>query len=117
MDDDHAILCSVLSEYSKVFIFVDALDEYPEEQRNTLLSHLSALRPAPNLMLTSRPHIKFDHIIADSDLVEVRATEADIRRYVDAQISKFPRLSKHVTNSADLREEIESTILRRSDGM
>ncbi|KAJ7174944.1 ankyrin repeat-containing domain protein [Mycena crocata] len=112
LEDSHAILCSAISDYRQVFILVDALDEYPEDQLNVLLSHLAALRPLPNLLLTSRPHITIGHIIPHSDieLMEIRASEADVHLYVDAQISKFPRLSKHVANCPALREEI-------SDGM
>ncbi|KAJ7159103.1 ankyrin repeat-containing domain protein [Mycena crocata] len=119
VDDDHVILCSVMAEYSQVFILVDALDEYPEEQRNVLLRRLTALRPAPNLIFTSRPHITIRHVIPHSEIqtLEIRATEGDLCRYVDAEISNSARLSKHVINCPELLEEIETKILRRSDGM
>ncbi|KAJ7159092.1 ankyrin repeat-containing domain protein [Mycena crocata] len=119
VDDDHAILCSVMPEYSKVFILVDALDEYPEGERNVLLRRLSALRPAPNLMFTSRPHIKVHQMFLQSDTqtMDVRATEGDIRRFVHAQVSASSRLSEHVINCPELSEEITTAILRRSDGM
>lgn len=55
-----SVLCTTVSELSSVFIVVDALDEYPEEQRDTLLHCLSALGPTVNLMFTSRP-INVEH--------------------------------------------------------
>ncbi|KAJ7649138.1 hypothetical protein DFH06DRAFT_558397 [Mycena polygramma] len=118
LDDIHSILCSTVAEHSRVFIVVDALDEYPEEQRTELLLRLSALGPNVNLMLTSRPHIKIEHVgSADLRVVEIRANEDDVRRYLDAQIGKSARLSKNVQRSPDLRGEIERRIIWRSNGM
>ncbi|KAJ7453089.1 ankyrin repeat-containing domain protein [Mycena latifolia] len=119
LQDTYSTLCSIISAHPSIFIVVDALDEYPEELRNILLSHLSALGPTVNLMLTSRPHIKIEHVLVNSALetLEIRATDDDIRRHITAQIAKSSRLSNHVKNCLGLRDEIESVIVRRSDGM
>ncbi|KAJ7453133.1 ankyrin repeat-containing domain protein [Mycena latifolia] len=119
LEDTYSMLCSIVSEHSGVFIVVDALDEYPEELRDILLRHLLALGPTVNLMLTSRPHIKIDHVATNADIetLEIRATAHDIRRYMAAQISKSSRLSRHIKNCPDLQEKMESIIVRRSDGM
>ncbi|KAJ7118107.1 ankyrin repeat-containing domain protein [Mycena epipterygia] len=93
LDEDQAVLCSIIAEYSKVFILVDALDEYPEMQRDVLLRLLCTLGPGVNLLVTSRPHITIDHVTLSS------------------------RLSKHIRSSPDLREAIEAKIIQRSDGM
>jgi hypothetical protein len=115
LDEDHVLLCSIIKDYSKVSIIVDALDEYPEEPRHILLGHLLALGPAVNLMVTSRPHITIDPVNS-FDTLEIRATEADLRNYLDGQIRRSHRLSKHIANS-DLREAIEARIIQRCDGM
>ncbi|KAJ6563656.1 hypothetical protein DFH09DRAFT_984734, partial [Mycena vulgaris] len=115
--DTDSILRSIVSEYSRVFIIVDALDEYPEALRDTLLRRLSAFGPTVNLMLTSRPHINILRIFESYDTLEVRANADDIREYVDAQILKFSRLAKHLKNCPDLKGEIETKIVQGSDGM
>ncbi|KAJ7499629.1 hypothetical protein FB451DRAFT_41815 [Mycena latifolia] len=117
--DDDTILRSIISEYSKVFILVDALDEYPERQRDALLRRISALGGTVNLMLTSRHNIKIDYIIPESglEILEIRATEDDIRRHINAQISQCSQFSKIIKNRPGLREEIEARITQRSDGM
>ncbi|KAJ7879052.1 ankyrin repeat-containing domain protein [Mycena olivaceomarginata] len=117
LDDIYSLLCSTLSELANAFIIIDALDEYPESQRDILLHYLSTLPPTARIMLTSRPHITIKHVIADSEALEIRATEDDIRRYVNAQISKSVRLCNHISNRPELREEIETNIVQRSDGM
>lgn len=113
--EDQAALCAVIADYSKVFILVDALDEYPEAQRDVFLRLLSTLGPGTNLLVTSRSHITIDHVTVFETL-EIRAREVDIRRYLQEQM-KSSRLSKHIRNSPDLRETIETTIVQRSDGM
>ncbi|KAJ7118114.1 hypothetical protein C8R44DRAFT_189953, partial [Mycena epipterygia] len=116
LDEDQAVLRHIIANYSKVFILVDALDEYPEVQRDDLLRLLSMLGPAVNLLVASRPHITIDHVTSFETL-EIRAREADIRKYLEEQILKSSRLSKHIRTSPDLREAIEAKIIQRSDGM
>ncbi|KAJ7440464.1 ankyrin repeat-containing domain protein [Mycena latifolia] len=112
------ILQSAMAQHSKVYIIVDALDEYPEEQRNILLEHLSMLQgPTTSLMMTSRPHVTLDDLFPDVLGLEIKATADDIRQYVDKQIQKSPRLSKHVQTRPELHDEIKSKISSNADGM
>ncbi|KAF7343632.1 Ankyrin [Mycena sanguinolenta] len=117
LNEDHAILCSTISQYLKVFILVDALDEYPERKRDIFMSYLSQLGTNVNLLLTSRPHISLKNRIPEMEVLEIEAREEDIRCHIDAQILKSPRLSNHIQNCPDLLGQIEDRIVRRSDGM
>ncbi|KAJ7444029.1 ankyrin repeat-containing domain protein [Mycena latifolia] len=112
------LLQAAMGQHSKVYIIVDALDEYPEDQRNILLEHLSMLLgPTTSLMMTSRPHVTLDDLFPDVSGLEIKATEDDIHQYVDKQIQKSPRLSKHVQTRPELHDEIKSEISRNADGM
>jgi hypothetical protein len=111
------VLCSVIRVHAKVYIIVDAIDEYPEGQRQILLDYLVVMGSTVNLMITSRPHIRPNGFLPNLEALEIRADEDDIRRYVAGQIQKSSWLSKHVQVRADLREEILSTITRTVDGM
>ncbi|KAJ7488007.1 hypothetical protein FB451DRAFT_1025328, partial [Mycena latifolia] len=117
--DFHRILSSIVAEYSKVFLIVDALDEYPEDNRKILLNNLSNLGPNINLMLTSRPHINLSAAFNDSDTqtLKIRAKADDMGRYVIAQINKSEQLSKHLEVHPGLREQVASLCVARSDGM
>ncbi|KAJ7117127.1 ankyrin repeat-containing domain protein [Mycena epipterygia] len=113
-------VCKTLSlsvvQYSKVYLIVDAVDEYPEEQRTILLESLAAI--GSNVMLTSRPHIDPDStFLPNLQLVEIKATENDMQQYIDTQISKSSRLSKHVRTRPELADEIRSKILNNVNGM
>jgi len=115
LDEFRDILNSAVTAYSRVYFIIDALDECPEENRNVLLKYLATIGPTVNLMFTSRPHIALDPFVPQ--VLEIRATEEDIRRYIDSRIINSPRLSKHVQKCAELRKEIQSTLLSNVDGM
>ncbi|KAJ7923122.1 ankyrin repeat-containing domain protein [Mycena leptocephala] len=111
------VLQAAIGDYLKVYIIVDAIDEYPEAQRQILLEYLMMMESTVNLMITSRPHIRPDGSLPILEALEIRANEDDIRRYVEGQIQKSSWLSKHVQTRADLRDEILSTITSNVDGM
>ncbi|KAJ7028117.1 ankyrin repeat domain-containing protein [Mycena alexandri] len=117
LDEVFEVLCSVITEFLKVYIVVDAVDEYPETQRQILFEYLAEMGPTVNLMITSRPHITPDSALPNTATLEIRANEDDVGRYVDAQIRRSPRLSKHVQSRINLREEIHSAITCTVDGM
>ncbi|KAJ7328855.1 ankyrin repeat-containing domain protein [Mycena albidolilacea] len=116
-DEIFEMLWPVIGDYSMVYIIVDAIDEYLEAQRRVLLDYLAKMGPTVNLMITSRPHITPDVSLPNLSTLEIRATEHDVRRYVNEQIRISSRLSKHVQTRADLREEIHSKITANVDGM
>ncbi|KAJ6529213.1 hypothetical protein B0H19DRAFT_1041260 [Mycena capillaripes] len=116
-DEIFAILRSTVAEWSRVYLVVDALDEYPEDERNTLLEHLTALGPIVSLMLTSRPHITPPALLPNVAALEIRAADKDIRKYIEERIKKSNRLSMHIRMRPDLRNEIEEKIISVFDGM
>ncbi|KAF8162056.1 ankyrin repeat-containing domain protein [Mycena galopus ATCC 62051] len=111
------ILSSSIKEFSRVFIVIDAIDEYPEVEREILLEHLAATSSNVHLMVTSRPHILPDHSLLKVETLEIEAKPNDIETYVEAQIH-LPRLRKHIQNQSKLREDIHSKINTQTvDGM
>ncbi|KAJ6530005.1 ankyrin repeat-containing domain protein [Mycena vulgaris] len=120
LDEIQTILLSSLAPYSKVYFVVDALDEYPEAQRANLLRYLRSTTKngSVNIMITSRPHIGPDSTIFPRlQSLELRATEEDMRHYINIQISTSNKLSKHVSARPELHNEIESKILDNVHGM
>ncbi|KAJ7270999.1 ankyrin repeat-containing domain protein [Mycena rebaudengoi] len=117
LDEVHNILTATTTEYSKLFFVVDALDEYPEANRDILLKALAAMGKSVSLMLTSRPNITPEAFFSTALVLEISAKDEDIRSYVRAQIQNGFRLSKHVRTRPELREEIERKIAENADGM
>ncbi|KAJ7487830.1 ankyrin repeat-containing domain protein [Mycena latifolia] len=114
MDEIHSQFSVVVTEHAKVYIIVDALDEYPEDRRGILLESLTKF-PTVNLLLTSRPHISIP--FPDARVLEIRATEDDIRCFVKRQLQASIRLSKHIAARPEFQHEIEHKLVHSVEGM
>ncbi|KAJ7239382.1 hypothetical protein B0H12DRAFT_1136112, partial [Mycena haematopus] len=120
LDEILEALRSIMAKYDKIYFVVDALDEYPEDERNVLLEYLSTITLGPpiiNLLMTSRPNITLTPFFSDVILLEIRAVDDDIRQYVETHIKKSSRLSRHVQSRPELRDEISSKIIKNVQGM
>ncbi|KAF8147471.1 hypothetical protein K438DRAFT_1421896, partial [Mycena galopus ATCC 62051] len=54
LEEVFSILRSSIMELPKVFIIIDAMDEYPKCQREILLQHLAEMGSNVKIMITSR---------------------------------------------------------------
>ncbi|KAJ6574458.1 ankyrin repeat-containing domain protein [Mycena capillaripes] len=117
LEEVFEVLCSAITEFAKVYMVIDAVDEYLETERQILFDYLVKMGPTVNVLITSRPHIILDSSLPNANTLEIRATEVDIRKFLDAQIQMSPRLKRHVQSGDNLREEIHSKITSSVDGM
>lgn len=110
------LLQAELRRYRKVFIIVDALDEYSENQNdcNSLLAELERLRKYSNMMLTSRFVAPYDHAFCGASRVTIAAKDRDVRKYLESQIPTLPRFVKA---NLELQELIIQTITEAVEGM
>ncbi|KAK8080213.1 hypothetical protein PG997_008031 [Apiospora hydei] len=99
LDEMSQALRSVVSEHSRVFIVVDALDEC-----QTKIHLLATSRVIPDISekFEGSPHL------------EVRASDFDIRRYLEGHIAE---LGAVITEKNDLRDAIMNSITEAVDGM
>ena len=106
-------LQSIVSLYPRIFIIVDALDECQMARgcRAKFLSEILNIQAKCGISLfaTSRfiPDImeKFESSMS----LEIRASEQDVRRYVDGHVSHLPAF---VERSLDLQEEVKTEIVK-----
>ena len=110
------LLRAELTRYRKVFIIVDALDEYSENQNDcdTLLAEVEQLRDCSNMMLTSRFVAPWIDAFGGASRVTIAAKDRDVQRYLESQISTLP---KFVKADLDLQELIVQTITEAVEGM
>lgn len=112
------VLYDVISECSRNFIIIDALDECQinTRDRKKFLSELFNLqaRTGVNVFATSRfiPDIMKE--FEGSIVVEISASEADIERFIDDKMNDPPQF---VLRSPSLQEEIKITISNAVSGM
>jgi hypothetical protein len=113
-----SVLQSVAAMYTRVFIIIDALDECQlfDSSNWKLLTGIFDLQAKyeTNLFVTSRfiPDIvdKFSRSI----WLEIRATDEDIRIYLESRMYLLPRF---VESNSQLQEEIKTEITNDVDGM
>ena len=105
--------------FDDVFVVIDALDEYMEEDgsRDKLLAGIQRLQPNIHLLVTSRWLLNIEREFEKSIRLEIRATDEDITKYLDGRIQKEKRLRNHVKEDPFLRNTIVNTIVGNSRGM
>ena len=110
------LLRAELGRYRKVFIIIDALDEYSENQNDcdSLLAEVEQLRGYSNMMLTSRFVAPYVDAFCGASRVTITAEDRDVRKYLESQI---PTLPKFVKANRDLQELIIQTITKAVEGM
>jgi hypothetical protein len=122
-DELKVILLASIKLLNKVFLFLDALDECPEEHdvRQGVLDRIETLTShAPNLNIfaTSRelPQIResMDAFGFESLRIATSAVDADIRVYVATQLSRDRHFRKFGSATLGM---IETTISNKADGM
>lgn len=111
-------LNSVLNSYSKVYIIIDALDEYSDNDsiRSDLITMLRTVQTSTNtsLMVTSRPDLGTEKLFQGTPELKIQANDADVKQYVVGRLDRFP---KCVRNDKELQAEIQDGIVRAVDGM
>ncbi|UKZ54630.1 hypothetical protein TrVGV298_008440 [Trichoderma virens] len=108
----------IISQYSKLFIVLDALDECQSSDLVQFLSKLSNLQKdhVVNILATSRPI----PIIVDwfsnvnSTKLEIRSETSDITKYIEGHIGLLPNVAQR---NLPLAEEIKVVISEAADGM
>ena len=109
---------SITAMFSRVFIIIDALDECQttDSCQTRLLTEifLAQAKSRVNIFVTSRFLSKVTERFKGSILLEIRASEGDIRRYLDGYMFRLPAF---VGRSPDLQEEIKTGIVLLVQGM
>ncbi|UKZ80411.1 hypothetical protein TrVFT333_008170 [Trichoderma virens FT-333] len=108
----------IISQHSKLFIILDALDECQSFDLVRFLSLLSDLQKdhAINMLATSRPIPQimdlFNNI--NNTILEIRSEMSDIIKYIDGQMGLLPNV---VQGNLSLIQEIKAVISEAADGM
>jgi hypothetical protein len=108
-------------EFSEVYVAIDALDECINKNGriiwNELLSKLKSSIPNLRLLYTSRDIEDFAGTLTGSTRIDIRASEADIQAYVQAQIKSAESLLPFCEQDPELENRISETIASKAEGM
>lgn len=117
-DEISTVLQSVVVNYSRVFIIIDALDECHDSDgyRRKVLSEIFSLqnKSEANLFATSRFIPEITKQFEGSIFLEILASDEDVERYLDG---KMPQLRPFISRNLALQEEIKTKIINAVDGM
>lgn len=113
------LLHAELTGCSRAFLIVDALDECDEVRgtRSDLMAELLRLPSNTYLMVTSREIPSIEVEPNQFCRLEIRATETDVRAYLEGRIERESRLKRHVQADPVLGTTILDTIVKKVQGM
>lgn len=114
-----SVLVNEVDRFESVFVVIDALDECTERDnsRAQLLAEVRRLPQNSRILITSRYSPHLEESFKDAPSVEVRATDDDVKRYIEGRIEKEPRLAKHIRSDIQLLDEVVTTIVDNCKGM
>jgi Cdc6-like AAA superfamily ATPase len=112
-------LDSVVRLYSKVFIIIDALDEYQAsvDDRRLFLRSIFNLQAHAhvNIFATSRFIPEIEQQFGKCKRIEIRAQHDDILRYLNGRIPQL--LRSRVSEHRDLQDLVRKEVMKAVDGM
>ena len=111
------LLRSTISRYTKLFLIIDAFDEYPEECRGQLLAELHDLKPGVNMLITSRDLPTIERQLSKAVRLDIQARSDDILQYLRERIASLERLKSHIEKDPTLDNLISTTITAKAGGM
>jgi hypothetical protein len=117
VDEILSALSDAVRHFCQVFLIVDALDECSGPRE--LVSKLQELQKKSEmklkLLITSRPTVEFPQCFEECSMLEIRASERDVKAVLDDEIKK--KLSKCVITDSELWKMVKEDIAAAVDGM
>ncbi|KAM0813894.1 putative Fungal STAND N-terminal Goodbye domain-containing protein [Seiridium cardinale] len=117
IDDSITLAKGVSQLFDSVFVFVDALDECPENDREELLYIIKSLESFIRLFIASRVSIDLSKELGNLSRVDIIANQSDIKLCLEDRVAKHHRLCNFTTQTPSLKHEIIQTIQQKAAGM
>jgi ribosomal protein S8 len=107
-----------IKDFSKGYVVIDALDELSTDPRTLkqLVNQLNKVqrKTGLNIFVTTRPIYRAENLFASSMVLEIRANDDDVEKYVHSRLSDLP---KYVKEDAGLQNMVKSAIVKHVQGM
>ncbi|KAM0355174.1 hypothetical protein ACHAPU_001037 [Fusarium lateritium] len=121
LQEIYDILENVVRTYSRVFILIDALDEYQENRRpgdnwQIFIDEIFNLKSKTraNVFATSRFIPSIIERFQNKTTVEITARDEDLYKYID---QNMPRLPRFVPQRDRIQDGVRDWVLKSTDGM
>ncbi|KAK0184070.1 hypothetical protein F5146DRAFT_330709 [Armillaria mellea] len=119
LDDLIKILSEELKLFSRVYIVLDALDEFTPNDQGELIKTLKLLANNIHLLVTSRPVspvTALESLVGEHTELAIRAADNDVALYVKSKIYRG-YLANIIGNDDSLRDKIVTGVMEKADGM
>jgi hypothetical protein len=109
------ILRISIPSFNRVYIIVDALDEFDDDARDDLLKTLVSLQA--RLLVTSRPSI-VSYLLDDASYIEIGdENENDIQLFIDQNFEESTRLTTLLKRKEQTGSQIRAKLKETSKRM
>ncbi|SJL14339.1 uncharacterized protein ARMOST_17795 [Armillaria ostoyae] len=110
------VLSRELKLFDRVYIVLDALDEFTDDNRGVLINTMRSLGDNIHLLVTSR-YIGTVTSLFEKDIrLDIQAADDDIKSYIKSRLS-CGRLSRHIKGQGDLHKAILTGVAEKARGM
>jgi hypothetical protein len=97
------LLLSEASLFPKAFVVVDALDECSDDGvRDSFLQGIEHLQSTTHVLITSRFIPSFDEELFTALKTEIKASDADVKEYLENRVRNERRLVRLLRGDAEL---------------
>ncbi|KAI0547888.1 ankyrin repeat-containing domain protein [Xylaria curta] len=118
-DELTQLLVKEVTNFSSLFIVIDALDECSERDntRTRLLVEIQKLPQHVRILITSRYPPQFEQTSEDIPQIDINATDDDIGNYVKARIEQGHWKARNARSNTKLMQEVTKIVKKNSKGM
>ncbi|KAK0435972.1 hypothetical protein EV421DRAFT_1908255 [Armillaria borealis] len=110
------ILSQELESFSRVYIVLDALDEFADDKQEELIEKIRLLGDNIYLLVTSREIPKIGRLFEEDAKLDIRATDADIIMFILDKLSRG-NLANLIDGHDNLYEAILTGVTEKAKGM
>ncbi|ESU15286.1 hypothetical protein FGSG_08108 [Fusarium graminearum PH-1] len=105
--EDIKEMLNVINQDKRMFIIIDALDEFEINSRRGLLKIIKEINSVVKIMVTSRVlnHLKFLQEGFETDTIE--ANDEDMDKYIESVINSRPSLSPFASYHQRIKEVVK----------
>lgn len=111
------LLKTLSGQFSKTFVLVDALDEFPEKERRLFVGYLMTLTPNIQVLVTSRGLLSIQGLFENAARMDIRGRDEDMRIALACRIDEEDFLADCVEQNPLLQDTIIDTIIQKAKEM
>ncbi|MCJ1394650.1 hypothetical protein MMC18_007530 [Xylographa bjoerkii] len=116
-DERISLMRTISEHFERTYVFVDALDECAETNRERFLRLTKSIEHFVSLFITSRPHLHLEKKFTNMSRLDIVARGSDIQTYLESEIDRNDRLCELIAQDPNLKVDIIKRLNDKASGM